>query len=236
MLPAGCSKTIKELNSELGQSTTLSAGQTISITGEPLQIKFLKIINDSRCPTGVKCPWEGEVDCLVQVTYENSPSDLVLTKRGSGSGSTNFNNYEITFEVTPYPQANKQTPEQDYRLQLSVKKKSELSGGILVTFNVVGELYSIFITNPDTIEQVFAVDRGESAATIPSGKLIRGTAFYNQPWSWYIDSEDIHMAEFIIELCDGTPSQVEANLDYWVDTVQRFCPWSAKIDRIEDFR
>lgn len=45
----------------------------------------------------------------------------------------------------------------------------------------------------------------------------------------HIDSEDIHMAEVTIELGDGTPSQAEANLDYWVDTVKRFCPWQAKL-------
>jgi len=39
-----------------------------------------------------------------------------------------------------------------------------------------------------------------------------------------------------MELCDGTPSQVEAKLDYWLETVQRFCPWSAKIVKIEDYR
>jgi hypothetical protein len=110
------------------------------------------------------------------------------------------------------------------------------SGGILVTFDVLGETYKVFITNEDTIEEVFAVQRGESQATIPSGRLIEGAAFYNEPWSWHIDSEDIHMAEFTIELCDGLPSQVEAALDYWVNTVKRFCPWHAEIAKIEDFR
>ena len=44
------------------------------------------------------------------------------------------------------------------------------------------------------------------------------------------------MAEVTIELCDGLPSHVEEDLDYWADTVKRFCPWHAKIVRIEDFR
>jgi hypothetical protein len=44
------------------------------------------------------------------------------------------------------------------------------------------------------------------------------------------------MAEMTIELCDGTPSLVEADLDYWLDTVQRFCPWGAKLIQIQDFR
>jgi len=111
-----------------------------------------------------------------------------------------------------------------------------LSGGILVTFDVNGETYRIFITNEEAIQQVFDVQRGESQARIPSGKLIKGSVWYNEPWSWHIDSQDIHMAEVTIELCDGTPSQVEADLDYWVDTVGRFCPWNATIVKIEDFR
>jgi hypothetical protein len=236
LLLPGCSSAGKELDSELGQSVTLSPRQTVSIIGELLEIKFLEVINDSRCPTGVSCPWEGEVDCMVRVTFQNNSNDLVLTRRGSQAGSTYFIDYKIDFNVSPYPQANKTIDKSDYRLQLTVTKMLPLSGGILVTFDIVRETYTIFITNPDTIEQVFAVNRGESTATIPSGKLLRGPVFYNVPWSWHIDSEDIQMAEFTIELCDGTPSQVEANLDYWVDTVQRFCPWSAQITKIEDFR
>jgi hypothetical protein len=121
-------------------------------------------------------------------------------------------------------------------LSLTPSPTPSLSGGILVTFDVNGETYKIFIKNEQTIEQVYAVQRGESQATIPSGKLIKGSIWYNEPWSWHIDSEDIQMAEVTMELCDGTPSQVEANLNYWVDTVGRFCPWNAKIVNIEDFR
>lgn len=112
----------------------------------------------------------------------------------------------------------------------------DLSGGILVTFDVGGEDYRVFITNEDTIGEVFAVERGESHATIPSGKLLKGSVPYNEPWTWHIDSEDIHMAEATIELCDGLPSYVEAELDYWVETVKRFCPWRARIVKVEDFR
>jgi hypothetical protein len=39
-----------------------------------------------------------------------------------------------------------------------------------------------------------------------------------------------------IELSDGTPSQVENDLDYWINTVTRFSPWSATIVKVQDFR
>ncbi|MEE8373240.1 MAG: hypothetical protein V3R87_05980 [Dehalococcoidia bacterium] len=59
---------------------------------------------------------------------------------------------------------------------------------------------------------------------------------YNKPWSWHIDPQDVVMAEITMELCDGLPSHVEEDVDYWVDTVGSFCPSSAKIVKIEDFR
>ena len=111
-----------------------------------------------------------------------------------------------------------------------------LEGGILATFDVQGERYSIFITNEGTIDQVFALARGQSEATIPTGKLLRGQVVYNLPWHWHIDSEDIEMAENTIELCDGLPSLVESDIDYWVETVGRFCPWSARLVSIKDYR
>ncbi len=235
LLLTGCSKS-SDITGVLGRSTTLAPGQTVSLTDVSLKVKFLEIVNDSRCPTGVECFWEGEVSALVEIAQQNSSNRLVLIKRGSGMGIENFNEYEISFEVTPYPEARKQISTKDYRLRITITKKEALTGGILATFQVINESYSIFITNPDTIEQVFAVERGESTATIPSGRLLRGNVSYNQPWSWHIDSEDIHMAEFTIELCDGKPSMVESDLDYWINTVQRFCPWSAQITKIEDYR
>jgi len=112
----------------------------------------------------------------------------------------------------------------------------ELEGGVLATFDVQGETYSIFITNAQTIEQVLALSNGLGTARIPSGKLVRGQEGYNVPWSWHIDPQDVEMAEVTMELCDGRPSDVEKDLDYWVDTVGRFCPWTAVLVAVKDYR
>ena len=111
-----------------------------------------------------------------------------------------------------------------------------LKGGVLATFEVSGERYSIFITNPQTIDQVYSVLRGTSNARIPSGRLLRGQVSYNKPWHWHIDSQDVVMAEVTIELCDGRPSYVENNLDDWLNSVGRFCPWWAQLVELRDFR
>lgn len=114
--------------------------------------------------------------------------------------------------------------------------ESELSGGILATFDVEGEKYSIFIQNPDTIADVLALQRGESQASIPSGRIIGEPVSYNQPWNWHIDPMDVHMAEFTIEACSGLPSYIEEDPDYWINTLGRFCPWSARLVEVQDYR
>ena len=115
---------------------------------------------------------------------------------------------------------------------------SELSGGILATFQVVDEEFRVWVTNPDTIQQILDLQRGISSANIPNGRILRGPgqADHNEPWSWHLDPEQIEMAEITVEVCDGAPSSVEEELDYFVETVGQYCPWSARLVAVEDYR
>ncbi len=113
--------------------------------------------------------------------------------------------------------------------------RAEEEPAIIATFDVVGEQFRVRIENPQTIEQVRALEQGQSTATIPNGKLLPGSDG-NEPWSWHLDPIDIDMAEITIELCDGTPSMVEADMEYWLNTVGRFCPWSAVLVSVVDVK
>jgi len=235
---AGCAPEVGAKTVSLGESFSLAVGQSASIDGEDLAIKFIDVIADSRCPSDVVCIWQGEAACLVEITHSGTGQQMVLTYPGltQEPSEAQFGSYQFTFSVEPYPEAGKEIGKSEYRLNLVVTKTPPLSGGILVTFDVAGDQYSIFVTNNETIEEVFAVQRGESQATIPNGLIVGGAVFYNQPWSWHMDSQDIHMAEMTIELYDGLPSFVESELEYWLETVHHYAPWSATIKAIEDFR
>ena len=50
----------------------------------------------------------------------------------------------------------------------------------------------------------------------------------NTGWSWHFTG-DVALAELSIELCDGRPSMVEADLGYWLRTVGSFCPWGSYV-------
>ena len=238
LMVASCAAQPAVKTADLGESVDLALGQDVSIGGEPLKVEFAAVISDSRCPTGATCIWQGEASCRLKITYKGTENTKIITEPGlrSQPATAEFADYEFQFQLQPYPQVGKEIDKTDYRLQLTVTRKLALSGGILVTFDVVGETYNIFVTNRQTIDEVYAVQQGRSKANIPNGRLVRGKVSYNEPWSWHIDPEDIEMVEMTIELSDGTPSQVEKDLDYWLGTVKRFSPWSAKLVKIEDFR
>lgn len=113
-----------------------------------------------------------------------------------------------------------------------------LESGLLATFDVLGERFHVWVTNPQTIQQILDLQQEESMANIPNGRIRRGPGqgAHHAPWNWHLDPEEIEMAEVTMELCDGTPSFVEEELDYFVETVQRFCPWHAKLVDVRDYR
>ncbi len=119
---ASCARQPTAMSAKLGQEFTLAPGQAAAITGESLQIRFLEVVNDSRCPTGVTCIWEGQVSCQVEVIYSGSPNRMTLVQPGSGQGKADFNDYSLTFNVQPYPEAEKQIAKQDYRLSMVIAK------------------------------------------------------------------------------------------------------------------
>ena len=113
----------------------------------------------------------------------------------------------------------------------------DLHGGALVTFQVSGEEFRVWVTNDQTIEQLFELKDGTSMANIPNGALHSGpgVADHNAPWLWHLDAENIQMAEATIEVCDGRPSLVDALLEDYL-AVGRFCPWGASLVDIDDRR
>ena len=116
--------------------------------------------------------------------------------------------------------------------------ENDLEGGVLATFRVEGELFHVWLTNTQAIQQVLDLKNGTSEANIPNGPLVAGPGAgdHNAPWSWHLDPAQTTLAEVTIEVCSGTPSYLEANVDEWVNVVGQYCPWSAELVEVQDFR
>jgi hypothetical protein len=95
---------------------------------------------------------------------------------------------------------------------------------------VSGEEFRVQVTDPVESARLQArLASGESG--VLSGAILPGSGGVNAPWSWHLDPTSVHAPDASIELCDGRPSMVEADLDYWIETVGQFCPWGARVVR-----
>ena len=129
MLPvallAGCSPSgTGERQAALGEEFRLATGETIVIKGEDLKIRFEAVTADSRCPTGAQCIWAGEAQCRMQFTHKGSASIVALTEPGLPGDRTQdtFGEYNLSFQLLPYPEVGKQPAAGSYYLLMTVTK------------------------------------------------------------------------------------------------------------------
>lgn len=102
--------------------------------------------------------------------------------------------------------------------------------GVIVTLRVADrETYRILLTDPTDIATARKLLAGQQAPSIPNGVVVRGDPGVNTGYSWHIDPDTLEFVDMTMEVCDGTPSDVEQG----IITSQQFCPWSAKVVAVE---
>lgn len=114
----------------------------------------------------------------------------------------------------------------------------ELEGGVVAVFETVGERFSVFVRNPTAIRRLVEIRDGARIGQIPNGRIRRGpgAADHNAPHAWHLDPHEIDIVDIAAEVCDGAPSYVDANIDEYVDVIGSYCPWGARLVRLEDYR
>ena len=108
----------------LGQEFPLAVGESAAIKGENLLVTFVEVVEDSRCPTGATCIWEGRATSRVKIASSNGTQNIDLTEPGLSAGMSQqtFGNYWINFRLLPYPVVGKEKAVSDYRFYLSVSR------------------------------------------------------------------------------------------------------------------
>lgn len=93
----------REFKIRYGQELTVK-GQELTVNGQDLKVKFASLLEESRCPAGVECFWEGDARILIGVghaTVEEAHMEL-HTSRGGGDTEGRYQNYVIRL-VALYP-------------------------------------------------------------------------------------------------------------------------------------
>jgi glucose/arabinose dehydrogenase len=112
---------------------------------------------------------------------------------------------------------------------------AERTGGALITFGIVDESLTVWITDSTFIDRALEQLAGGTRRIPIFGTLLDGRACDPQ-WTWQVDPANVLFADAAIELCDGLPSHIEADKAYWLGTVKSYCPWSAVVRSVDDRR
>ena len=57
-----------------------------------------------------------------------------------------------------------------------------------------------------------------------AGSIGQTNGGYNLNWSWHFVGS-VALTEVSTELCDTSPAQIEANVEYWLTAPGGACPW-----------
>jgi hypothetical protein len=178
----------------LGQEFSLAVGQGALITEEGLKIKFVEVVEDSRCPRDVTCVWEGKVDVTIELTDGGSSYQLTLSQPGLSDqySSETYKGYEFGFNVTPYPEAGRQISPDEYRLSLIIN-----DAGTQQTGTLRGRV---------TIGPIWPVERpGDKFPIPPEVYEARKVMVYDKRGSKLIEKVDLgHDGGYAVELDAGT--------------------------------
>lgn len=109
----------------------LKVNQTSSLESDNIKVKFLNVTEDSRCPAGVTCIWEGQVKIIVNIIKnDKSLGNFVLTSRAGQPDMAiqTFDEHSIQLvKVEPYPTNGKKISLSDYVATFIIPNSSILS-------------------------------------------------------------------------------------------------------------
>ncbi len=105
---------------ELEVEGSLRAGASTTVKGEAIEIEFVGVSEDSRCPSDATCAWAGEVKIKLAVRLGTEPPVQREVLEGR---STVIEPYRLTItRVLPDPISTQKIASGDYRIMLVVVK------------------------------------------------------------------------------------------------------------------
>jgi hypothetical protein len=111
-----------------GSAATLNApiqlapGQSAVFDAENLEVKFVAIDSDSRCPSDVACVWAGEVVVRLAVRKDRRTKELAI----KGNQNLPVEGFVVSvLEVLPPASSSQRIAPADYRVTLKVARQSQ---------------------------------------------------------------------------------------------------------------
>jgi hypothetical protein len=112
----------------VGREFKIKAGRAVTFEGESLRLRFVRVAEDSRCPTNVDCIWAGNAEVLIEASAGGAMAKKVLTLNTNASqgraGEGEYRRYTVKLVgLSPYPQNTRKIQQGGYIATLIVTKQ-----------------------------------------------------------------------------------------------------------------
>jgi hypothetical protein len=115
-----------------GENFRLSVGQSAVVAGPALEIGFEGVAQDSRCPKGEACIWEG--DAVVRIWVQGAAGAKVereIRTSSKGPGAADYEGWSIRLvALDPYLISGRSIAQADYVVTLQVTRGSSTTDEI----------------------------------------------------------------------------------------------------------
>jgi hypothetical protein len=106
---------VMPIDAQTSQQIKLGMNKQKLVSKDKLTIKFVSVIEDSRCPVGVNCVWSGNAKVQIQMTNRKGISKIFELNTHLEPQTVTFEGYEIKLAgLLPRPRANTQIDAKRY--------------------------------------------------------------------------------------------------------------------------
>jgi hypothetical protein len=122
--PPPAQNTARPREAALEIPVELAPGETALVGPDRLEVTFVSIAEDSRCPEGVQCVWAGRAVAEVRLRAAGSePADVRLETTRAGETAA-YAGYTVRLlSVAPSPKKDEPVRPEAYRVTLTVARK-----------------------------------------------------------------------------------------------------------------
>jgi hypothetical protein len=116
---------VLQAEAQTAERVALRVGKQKKLSRSKLTIKFVSLVEDSRCPKGTNCVWAGNATIKVKVSNARGESQIFELNTNLGAKGDTLGGYAINLEsLTPHPATNIRIDKNGYTATFSVKKLS----------------------------------------------------------------------------------------------------------------
>lgn len=106
-----------------GQEFTIRPGKKVTLRGTKLKIRFVSVIEDSRCPKGVQCVWQGNAKASFELSGINRKPLIMRLNTGIDPKEQQYSGYTVRLvKLTPEPKSGEKINAREYEATVVVSR------------------------------------------------------------------------------------------------------------------